>query len=178
METQPNRATARSLTLRNGRQALIRPQRADDSVLLLDLFARLSGESRYRRFLSPMPVLSPLMLERLAAVDGDSHFGWVALDGDRCIGAGRWIRIRSDPGAAEVALAVADTHQRSGLGRGLLAAIAESAGQCGVRTLRATVLAENLPAIGLLRGSGFRGVRWSGPVVELSSERSERCLPL
>jgi GNAT superfamily N-acetyltransferase len=170
MERQSSWRQARRLILRDGRQALIRPQQMSDSGHLLDLFGRLSGESRYRRFLSPMPVLSPAMLERLAAVDGASHVGWVALDGDRCIGAGRWIRLGSEPGAAEVALAVADARQRSGLGRSLLAAIDESARDCGVRRLRATALAENLPALALLRGAGFRGVRWSGPVVELATE--------
>jgi GNAT superfamily N-acetyltransferase len=170
METRPSWRAARRVDLRDGRQALLRPQGVRDQGLLLDLFARLSGESRYRRFLSPMPALSPAMLDRLTAVDGATHVGWVALDGARCIGAGRWIRLGSEPGAAEVALAVADADQRSGVGRRLLEAIGESARDCGVQKLRATALAENLPALALLRGAGFRGVRWSGPVVELATE--------
>ena len=41
--------------LRDGRTAHIRPIRADDEQLMVEFYARVSDESKYYRFFSPMP---------------------------------------------------------------------------------------------------------------------------
>ena len=60
--------------LRNGERVLLRPVTPDDKALLLEGFARLSGRSRYARFLSPRKGFTDSELEFLTEVDGVSHF--------------------------------------------------------------------------------------------------------
>ena len=62
------------IRLRNGDVVLLRPIRPDDKELLLGAFARLSGRSRYSRFLSPRKGFTDGELEFLTEVDGISHF--------------------------------------------------------------------------------------------------------
>jgi hypothetical protein len=45
-------------TLRDGSRVAIRPIEPDDREMLAEGFGRLSPESRYRRFFTPMPALS------------------------------------------------------------------------------------------------------------------------
>ena len=44
--------------LRDGRTAHIRPIRSDDEQLMVEFYSRVSDESKYYRFFSPMPTLS------------------------------------------------------------------------------------------------------------------------
>jgi hypothetical protein len=48
-------------------QLRIRPLRAGDDGPIRDIFAGMSAKSRYLRFHSPMPRLSPALLQQLAA---------------------------------------------------------------------------------------------------------------
>ena len=57
------------LILTDGTQLLIRPLSADDRAGLAALFARLTPESRYRRFLSPKHELTPRELTYLTNID-------------------------------------------------------------------------------------------------------------
>ena len=62
--------------LRDGRTAHIRPIRSEDRELFVEFYARVSDESKYYRFFSPMPRLSDRDLERFIHVD---HVDRVAL---------------------------------------------------------------------------------------------------
>ncbi|MEA2283671.1 MAG: hypothetical protein QOK21_4278, partial [Solirubrobacteraceae bacterium] len=59
----------RALTLRDGSRIVIRPIEPDDRDDLREGFERLSPESRYRRFFSPVPRLSERHLDYLTQVD-------------------------------------------------------------------------------------------------------------
>ncbi len=61
--------------LRDGRTAHIRPIRPDDAQLLVEFYSRVSDESKYYRFFSPMPQLSDRDVARFTQVD---HFDRVA----------------------------------------------------------------------------------------------------
>ena len=50
------------MLLRDGRTAHIRPIQPEDAELLVDFYSRVSEESKYYRFFSPMPKLSDLSL--------------------------------------------------------------------------------------------------------------------
>lgn len=65
------------------------------------------------------------------------------------MGVARYVRLRDDPRVAEVAVTVADRYQGKGLGTILLAVIARSAVENGIRTLRSYVLAENEVMLGV-----------------------------
>src|SRR5438876_2892092 len=110
------------VTLTDGTRMLVRPITPDDKQLLLDGFAHLSPETRFRRFLGYMDKLRPPLLRYLTEIDYVDHFAWVGLDADtgQGIGVARYVRMRDDPTAAEAAIVVVDQFQRRGAGLILL----------------------------------------------------------
>ena len=86
----------------------IRPVRPTDEQLLRDGFARLSAESRYRRFLVPMPRLSAPLVRYLTEVDHHDHEALVAIDPDtgRMVGVARYVRYPDDPTDADLLVAL------------------------------------------------------------------------
>jgi len=139
--------------LRGGERVLIRPIRPEDKEGLLGGLHRLTGESRYRRFFSPVSELSARQLRYLTEVDHCTHEALVAIDlGSReGIGVARFIRSTSEPTVAEAAVAVVDDWQGRGLGTTLLKALAGRARQEGVERFSASVLAGNSPMLQLVR---------------------------
>ena len=55
-------AVGAPIALRDGSRVRLRQIRSSDKELLRRSFERLSGESRYRRFLAPTPELSEAMV--------------------------------------------------------------------------------------------------------------------
>ena len=146
-----------------------RPIHAGDRAALADLFARMSPESRRRRYFSDKPFLMPRELERLTDVDHATHEAIAALDErGRMIGVARYVQTAA-PGSVEVAVEVADDHQGMGLGRALVGAALRSACERGYRRVVATVLWENGPARSLFASLGFRAFRSEGGLIELQA---------
>ena len=107
------------IRLDNGVAVLIRPIAPQDKAMLAAGMAGLSQQSAYQRFLSPKAVLSADELRYLTEVDFRDHVAFVAVrpgPPDVLVGVGRWIRLRDEPEAAEIAFAVSDALQRQGLG--------------------------------------------------------------
>jgi RimJ/RimL family protein N-acetyltransferase len=154
----PRWARARFGRLRDGTLVRFRVIRPEDKRKLLEGFDRLSPESRYRRFLSPISRLDERLLRYLTEVDFKDHFAWVAElpheRGEPGVGVGRWVRDRDRPDTAEVAITVADDYQNQGVGTGLLRLLAWSALKLGVTTLTGSALATNRPVLDLLREAG------------------------
>lgn len=162
-----------AVTLRSGDRVLIRPIRREDKAVLLDGFRRLTPQSRYRRFFSPMKELGPREVRYLTEVDHRAHEALVATDpsSGEGLGVARFIRSDSDPRSAEVAVAVVDGWQGRGLGSALLEALAARAREERVERFTASVLADNSPMLELLRGLGDTEViDREGGVVELQIE--------
>ena len=76
--------------LADGGTVHLRPIRPDDAPRLNDLHERLSRESKYLRFFSPMPHLSPRMLDHFVTVDYVDRFALVAVLGDDIVGVARY----------------------------------------------------------------------------------------
>jgi RimJ/RimL family protein N-acetyltransferase len=156
------RRAAPDETLLDGTPIGFRPLVPDDAGRLAQAFDRLSPTSRYRRFLSPIRSLSDQELRRLTQVDAVDHVAWVAelsAEPERPFaGVGRWVRSKNDPAVAEIALTVVDAYQRRGLGRALLALLAESARRLGIDWFEAIVLGENQPMRMLLKTLGARQI--------------------
>lgn len=135
-------------TLNDGREVAIRPIRPDDHERLRTSHARLSPESRYRRFLGTKPELSPADARYLVEVDGSDHFALVATlpeePDEPIVAVARWIRLPDDPTAAEFAIVVGDAYQRQGLAGELMTQLAHAAVARGVKRFRASMLADNL----------------------------------
>jgi GNAT superfamily N-acetyltransferase len=146
------------LRLADGTDIALRPFLPGDGDLLVAGFARLSNQSRYRRFLSPVPRLTDSMLAFLTAVDGDCHraFGALVEEHDGTVGAGllRWVRTGADPKVADLAITVIDDYQGRGLG-GLLLDVAVLDGFAhGLDRFEGVVLGENISSRRMLVRGG------------------------
>lgn len=151
----------------------IREIRADDGERLRASHARLSPESRYRRFLGAKPTLSEADARYLVQVDGRHHYALVAtasIDGRRgeIIAVARFIALPDAPGTAEFAIVVGDAYQRQGLATALMDRLAAAATARGIERFRAVMLSDNV-AIGRLLerlSAGDVNIRRRGPVTE------------
>jgi RimJ/RimL family protein N-acetyltransferase len=143
------------VSLRSGTEVVIRPIGPADGPRLRDAYGRLSPISRYRRFLAPKPHLSASEVHYLVDVDGRNHCALVATladDPDQIVGVARFVRLAEDPRAAEFSVVVGDPLHRQGLATALLQRLIELARDRGIARLRATILAENQPALRLVSG--------------------------
>ena len=95
----------------------LRPIAPEDKPLLVAVFQRLSKQSRYRRFSRSLGELSPPMLAYFTDVDHSDREAIIAVEPGlgQPLGVARYVRLRDDPEAAEVAVAVIDDWQRCGV---------------------------------------------------------------
>jgi GNAT superfamily N-acetyltransferase len=126
-----------------------RPVRPDDATSFCRLWDRLSPETVYRRFHAPLR-RPPVGAERLVRVDHDLREAVVAVVGGDVVGVARYDRRPADPATAEVAVVVEDAWQGVGVGRQLVEQLTALAAGRGVRTLTATVQADNDRVVGLI----------------------------
>ena len=133
------------IALRDGSSIRIRRLRRSDDELMSRGFRRLSPDSRYRRFLEPMPKLPVSMVRYLTEIDHHDHEAMVAVD-ERCnegVGVARYVRDPARPDAAELAATVIDDWQGRGVGTLLTEAISMRAREEGITTFTALMLADN-----------------------------------
>ena len=128
-----------------------RPVRPDDDALFRRLWPRLSPDTVYRRFHSPIHGLPAETVHRLVTVDHDRREAVAAVIGGEVVGVARYDRSPADPATAEFAILVEDAWQGAGLGRQLLTELFELAARRGIATLTATVQRDNDRVIGLIR---------------------------
>ncbi len=142
--------------LRDGRTAHVRPIRAEDADLLVEFYGRVSDESKYYRFFSPMPTLSERDVRRFTQVDHDRRVALVMLLGGRMIAVGRY---DADPDShepeAEVAFLVEDEHQGRGIAQLLLEHLAQAGRERGIERFTAEVLPDNQRMIQTFRDAGY-----------------------
>jgi RimJ/RimL family protein N-acetyltransferase len=138
--------------IRDGAQVDVRRIEPGDADALRAAFQRLSLESRYERFLSPLDHMSTAMVRYFTEVDHHDHEALVALDpaDDRLVAVARFVREPDEPEVAEAAVTVADDWHGRGLGTAMLAELAERAREEGVKRFTAYVLARNDDMIDML----------------------------
>ena len=148
------------VTLRDGGRAHLRPITPQDQARVQEAFRRLSRESRFNRFFTPMEKLDGRLLERLTTADGHDHVVWAAMNeddpDDPGMGAASFWRSSSDPGEAEFSITVADAHQDRGVGTLLLATLWILAREVGIDRFRLVALADNIPVIHWTESIGGR----------------------
>jgi RimJ/RimL family protein N-acetyltransferase len=147
-----------------------RPIRPDDAARLVRMFPRLSAETLYRRFFSPVVQPDLKRIRYLCEVDHDRREALVALVGDEVIGVARYDRAPDDPRQAEVAVLVEDAWQGHGVGRFLMQRLGERALAQGVTRFSADVLASNEAPVKLARAVA--------PLVEVSFADGETHLAI
>jgi RimJ/RimL family protein N-acetyltransferase len=134
---------------RGGRLKLAQLEPSDREPLRR-LFYRLSPETLYRRFMSPIARPDQVRPDRLLDVDHRDREAIVAVDDGEIVGVARYFR---QPGsnAAELAIVVADAWQGKGLATRMLAALAGQASAAGIERFTLITQADNSPALRLLR---------------------------
>src|SRR4051794_19074417 len=139
--------------LSDGGTVHVRPITPDDGDALRNFHSRLSAETVYLRFFSPLPRLSPQLVERFTHVDYEDRFALVAELGHELVAVARYDRL---PGTAdaEVAFVVDDRHQGRGLGTLLLEHLAVAGRDRGVRRFVAEPLPGNTRMLGVFRDAG------------------------
>jgi acetyl coenzyme A synthetase (ADP forming)-like protein len=145
------------VVLADGGTVHLRPIRFDDDDGLLGLYTRLSDESIYLRFFSPVPRPTASQIEHLTSVDYDRRFALVAELGDEIVGVARYDR--TGEREAEVAFTVQDDQQGRGLGTIMLEHLAAIARAHGIRRFIAETLPQNHRMLGVFRDAGFASTR-------------------
>jgi RimJ/RimL family protein N-acetyltransferase len=134
----------------------IRPIHPRDVDELRDLFWRLSPESRYFRFLSPVVRPREEYLHHLAEVDHGNRDALVASVDNHVVAVARYDRSATEPSKAEVAVVVEDAWHRHGIATALLRELGGVAHERGVERFTATVAAENRAITTLVRSLPVR----------------------
>lgn len=131
----------------------IRRLRRDEVATVTAVLDGLSPASRVRRFHAPVTHLTPSLARVLTDVDDDRHVALVAEVRERGrrvpVGIARYVR--EPDGSAEVAIAVVDRWQGTGIGTQLMRRLVRHATANGVQELKAELLADNEPVRRLLK---------------------------
>jgi len=158
--------------LRDGTSVWLRPIAPEDKPLLVDVFDRLSEQSRYRRFFTSLHELSAVTLAHFTELDHVDREAIIAIEPASGVplGVARYVRLSEDPQAAEVAVAVVDDWHHRGVGPAVLAELTSRARRADIRRFVAVVQADNRDALALVDGVGESRLRRAGPSLELVIE--------
>lgn len=156
------------VVLIDGGTAHLRPIRRDDIEQIRSLHNRLSPQSIYFRFFSPLPRLPEGQLHHLVEVDYRDRFALVAeLDGE-VVAVVRYDR-KEDPTAAEVAFVVEDRHQGRGIATVMLEHVAAVARSNGIERFEAETLPDNRAMMDVFRHAGYQvSSHFEGGVIDVS----------
>jgi GNAT superfamily N-acetyltransferase len=121
----------------------------NDKEKLRKMLSRLSSKTIYRRFHLVYPRVPERMLDLMLDVDHyDKESLFAVAENEEIVGHAMYAKL-ADSGDAEVAFVV-EEWQSKGVGKVLLAEIAEKARLRGVETFSGQVLGENRRVLGLL----------------------------
>src|SRR5829696_4796684 len=134
---------------RDARAVSIRVATPHDKERLREVFSRLSPKTIYRRFHLGYARVPEQMLDFMLEVDHYDKESLLAVAEEEIVGHAMYVKL-ADSGDAEVAFVVEDEWQSKGVGKVLLAEIAEKARLRGVETFSGQVLGENRRVLGLL----------------------------
>ena len=144
------------MRLSDGTEITFRTARPDEGPALDQAFAELSDRSRYLRFHTPVPRLSPELRRRLLDLDGTNRLAVLAVGPHgQPIGVARYARSDGEP-AAEIGVAIADAWQARGVGTALVRELARIAREQGIERFDAYALRDNVGARRLLTGLGAK----------------------
>jgi len=146
--------------LDDGTEILVRPLRADDEALIVELHEGHSEHTIRMRFFGMVRHLSHESLLRLCHLDYDRAMALAAIhtgaDGrPHIIGVSRYHR-HPQTDEAEFAVVVTDAWQGRGVGWELMRRLMDMARNHGVKRLVGDVLRENTNMLQLMGALGFR----------------------
>ena len=145
-------------TTKTGLQLFIRPVKISDEPLLKDFFYSLSDRSIHRRFISFRKDMPHERLQNFVIIDYTKELVLVVVMGDQTnqfIAAVGQYGIDEGLHTAEVAFAVREDQQNSGIGFALLQYLTYLAKRQGLLGFTADVLVENTPMLHVFEKGGF-----------------------
>lgn len=146
----------RSIALRNGRTAFVRPVRPEDEEKFREFFEKITPEDLRLRFFAPVRDFSHTFLARLTQLDYARAIAFVAFDqetGDM-MGA---VRVHADANheTGEYGILLRSDLKGLGLGWTLMRLMIEWAKEEGLREVEGQVLRENTTMLAMCRSLGF-----------------------
>jgi GNAT superfamily N-acetyltransferase len=152
--------------LTDGATAEVRDAEPADEPALAAMYAGMSAEHRYLRFLGS-GAMGPAAARRACRGSGPGHLALLALLDGQVIGVAEH-EPTGVPGEVEVASAVADGHHHRGVATVLLEHLVSRAMDVGIRTFVADTLAYNHPMLEVFADMGMRVERHlAGEVIEV-----------
>ncbi len=155
MSNYPSRYES-DIVLRDGSTLHLRPIKEDDWRSLMEFHHRLSPQSVYFRYFSPLPELSEERARTLAKVDYHNTFAIVGVLAGRIVAVARYYRDEEKPDRAEVAFVTEDALQGRGIATRMLERLAEIAREHGITTFEAYVLGDNRKMMDVFLHTGFQ----------------------
>ena len=146
------------VVLRDGSTLRLRSVRPEDRDRLIELYERLSPESRRFRFFATTSGYEA-EVSRLLQADRKRDCVLVAEAGGRISGVAVYFRDPQAPERAEVAFAIADALQGRGVGTRMLEVLAGIAREQRIATFDAFVLSDNRQMMQVFLDSGFEAQR-------------------
>jgi len=160
-------------TARDGTRLLVRAVGPEHKQCFVDSLARLSDESRYRRFARPMRGYTDEQLRYLTEIDYRDHMAWTAADlsvaGLPGVAVARYVRRRDDPRCAEAAVTVIDEYQGRGIAPLLLGFLAASARLNGIERFEGDILGRNYAMLKVARRLGVSALDIADGVVHFTA---------
>src|SRR5260370_15666543 len=133
---------------RDGRPGLATLEKSD-SALVGHMFRRLSAQSIYWRFFSP--VSRPDLLQRsVQQLDHRDREAVGAVVGGELVGIAQYVRHPGDA-QAQLAIVIVDEWQRQGLGTRMVAALAQRALEEGIDAFAVDIQGDNYGAMKLFK---------------------------
>ena len=123
---------------------------SSDGELVRRFFYRLSPETLYRRFHSPITRPEQAHPAFLLNVDHVNRSAVVAVSGGEIVGVARYVSPKTGA-PAEVAVVVADAWHRQGIATRLMHALEESARSVGIERFAMTMQADNRAVLSLMK---------------------------
>lgn len=157
------RRWANEYFLEDGTRIWLRPILTTDAPYLLDIFAHLSSQSRYQRFITMVDNVTLERREELAAQmvadsvsKGRGILAFVEIEGeDVAIGGARYFVEEAGDNSAEFAITIRDDYQRRGIGKLMLNELIRQAQRNGIKHLTGLALSDNLGLWRLVEQTGY-----------------------
>ena len=143
-----------TVVLGDGTSALIKPIKPEDAEALASFHLRQSPESRYLRFFSPKPELTPSDLERFTNVDFVDRAAFVVEEHGEFVAWASYERWKNRDDA-EVAFMVDDDHHGKGIATLLLEHLAAVARSNGIERFTAQTLGDNRGMLTVFAKAGW-----------------------
>lgn len=143
------------VTLWDGTGVTVRPLTDDDVQAVIELHRhQLTAREQYLRFFIAEPTYLDTFARKVVRCD-DTQCALGAFESGRLIGLANYVAT-TDPGVAEVAVAVAHADHLRGVATVLLQRLADLARAHGIDTFTAEVLADNAAMLRVLHDAGWR----------------------